>query len=82
MNTLDISYTELLKSPDRVVEKAYGHASMVLDERVRASVRTWEAANQQHKHGAHQYALEDFGLTREQTTRRFAQYIERFRNFF
>ena len=55
---------------------------MVFEERVRASVRTWEPADQQHKHGAPQYALEDFGLTREQTTRRFAQYIERFRNLF
>lgn len=79
---LDISYTELLTAPESVVEKAYGHAAMPFDERVRAAVRAWEDANQQHKHGAHKYTLEGFALTREQAEPRFAAYSQQFREYF
>ena len=35
-------------------------------------------ANPQGKHGKHDYALEDYGLTRESVYAHFGDYIERF----
>jgi hypothetical protein len=36
------------------------------------------AANPKHKHGAHRYSLEAFGLNRQQELQRFHNYCERF----
>ena len=45
---------------------------------MRRNMRSWLAANPQHKHGVHRYALEDFGIERASLVRDLAPYCERF----
>ena len=69
-----------LESPDRFIDVAYAelvsaapassHAVMQppgfdLPESSLQAMRRWEAANEQHDHGRHQYELADFGLSRD-----------------
>jgi Sulfotransferase family len=82
LNMLDIAYPDLLNRSDRVIESAYARASMPLSDRAREAMRTWEREHQQHRFGANQATLEQFGLTREIVTKKFQPYIEQFRHLF
>jgi hypothetical protein len=46
--------------------------------RARAAIEAYAAAHPRGKHGAHRYALEEFGLTAERVRERFGAYLERF----
>ena len=43
-----------------------------------AGMQAWLTTNNQHKHGAHKYRLEDFGLDPSLVDKRLAFYRERF----
>lgn len=75
---VDIPYRELVASPGAVLrslgERLGFDASGVAVEQA----GRWLAQNRQHKLGRHQYALEDFGLTRDVIEEYFADYRARF----
>jgi hypothetical protein len=75
LRILDLSYREIMRSSETVMEQIYSYIGMPLSERAREAMRVWETGNVQHKHGAHSYSLEDFGLTAETVRARFARYI-------
>jgi Sulfotransferase family len=75
LRVLDIGYTEVTKSAEHAVEKVYAHAGMSLSDKARESMCKWEAGNKQHKHGVHQYKIEEFGLTKQDVQDRFSNYI-------
>ena len=82
LNLLKLSYAELTKSENAVMEKVYAHARMPLGERARAAMLKWTGENALHKHGAHKYSLEQFGVTRAQTDARYARYTKEFGQYF
>jgi hypothetical protein len=43
-----------------------------------AKMKVFIAANPQHKHGAHKYRTDDFGIAEHQITERFEDYMEQF----
>lgn len=75
---LDVAYHRLISEPMDVVADIYGRLGRPLSGEARAHMEQWLAQNPQHKHGAHRYSLEQFGLTPETVTAVFAPYLERF----
>lgn len=75
----DIHYQEIVKDPVTVVQRIYEHfgynQSAVMEDKIKAYL----AANPRHKHGVHQYSLDDFGLDLQALRTRFAGYYDRFR---
>jgi Sulfotransferase family len=82
LNLIDIGYTEITNSGEKIIEKIYAHAGMKLSDKARQAMRDWERDNVQHKLGVHKHSLEDYGLTREIVHGRFSNYIERFQQYF
>ncbi len=79
---LDVNYSELTKDSERVAEKVYAHAGLVLSDRARQAMAKWESENTQHKQGVHKHSLEDFLLTQEMVRTRYQRYIDRFAHCF
>jgi hypothetical protein len=74
----DVRYEELMQDPLGVVCRIYDHFGYPLTAECKTRASLWMKQNPQGKHGIHRYTLEQFGLTREQVYRRFAQYYEYF----
>jgi Sulfotransferase family len=82
LNMLDIAYPDLLNRSDRVIESVYAHAGVSLSDSARHAMLTWDSEHTQHRFGAYQAPLEQFGLTREIVAKKFQPYIEQFRHLF
>lgn len=82
LGVLDIGYTELTRSVDSVIEKIYKHADMPLSDQARVNMSAWENSNIQHKHGAHKYTPEQFGLELTEAEGRYQAYTEQFGHLF
>ena len=67
-----------MASPVRTVERIYERCGREMSEAHRAAIGDWLANNPQTKHGAHKYAMDEFGLSPETTNRQFRDYVERF----
>ena len=61
-----------------VVERIYAHFGLPLAASARNAMQAHVEANPKGRHGAHEYKLEDWGLTPEHVRERFAPYAERF----
>lgn len=61
---IDIRYDDLVARPVEVVEEIYRAAALPLPADMGQRVRQWLAENPQHKHGKHDYRLEEFGVNR------------------
>ena len=75
---LDVHYNDLTADPVAAVTRIYEHFGIAADDETIRRVRDFADDNPQGKHGAHQYAPEQFGLAPEHIRRRFAAYTERF----
>lgn len=75
---LDIRYTELTQAPLACVERIYAHAGIPFSHAQRASLASHLQGNPKGSHGAHDYALSDFGLTAATIKTRFSDYEARF----
>jgi hypothetical protein len=75
---LDVAYADLVADPLAQVRRIYAWLDRPLTPAAEAAMRAFLAANPQHKHGRHQYRLEDFGLDAADVDRRFAAYRDRF----
>lgn len=78
----DISYPDLTRSIDKVMQGIYAHAGLPLSDRATAAMLAWEQSHAQHQHGTHRYTLEQFGLTREDAEEKYRDYSERFGHLF
>jgi Sulfotransferase family len=72
-----VQYKELTADPIGEMEKLYANFGEKVTETAAASMQAMLDANPQGKHGKHEYALEDYGLTRDDVYAHFADYIER-----
>ncbi len=73
-----VDYYQLVDAPESVMPGVFEGIGLEWTDEVDARVRTWREENPKNKRGAHDYRLEDFGLTRGQVAEAFAPYIERF----
>lgn len=73
-----VQYQALTADPIGEMERLYDNFGEPLSDVARMSMEAMLDANPQGKHGKHDYALEDYGLTRERIYAHFADYIERF----
>ena len=74
----DFSFRELIADPVGAIGRMYEHFGFAPSADGVARMRTWHAAHPQHKHGGHNYTLEQFGLSEEAIRERFARYTDRF----
>jgi hypothetical protein len=77
----DVYYDRLVADPIGTVRDIYDHYDLAWSEEFAERLNYYVQQNPRNKHGAHRYAPEDFGQTREAISERFAAYIERFELF-
>jgi hypothetical protein len=75
---VDVSYRDVVSDADSVVRRIYAAAGFTLSSAALQAMHAWEKDYGQHKHGAHQYSLEDFGLDQAQVDAAFHDYMKRF----
>ena len=75
---LDIQYADLVTNPIATVQHIYTHHGYEFTEPFEAAMRQWLVVNRQHKHGAHRYTLEEYGLNEAQVHEDFSEYTKEF----
>ncbi len=75
---IDIDYRAIVDNPIETVKTIYARFDRELMPEAEQAMLDFLAANPKDKHGAHEYALEQFGLDAEEQTERFAGYRARF----
>ena len=75
---VDVRYEDTVHDPVGTTQRIYEHFDLELTPAVEQGVRDFLAANPRDKHGSHSYALEEFGLDREEVDATFAAYRDRF----
>jgi hypothetical protein len=74
----DVYYDRLVVDPIGTVRDIYDHYGLAWSEEFAERLNCYLQQNPRGKHGAHLYAPETFGQTRDTISKRFAAYIERF----
>lgn len=74
----DIQYIEQLRDPIGTMRRLYAHFEERLTAEAEARMTRLMTESPQHKHGKHEYSLEEFGLTAEGVRKHFRDYCERF----
>jgi hypothetical protein len=75
---VDVAHDDFVADPLGVAERIYAHFGMELPDAARAAMEAHARANPQGKHGRHDYALAEYGLSEGRVLERFAPYLERF----
>jgi len=76
LDILDIPYSELVRSPEAVIEKIYRFCGIPLSDGSRARMMEWNNSNPKDKHGRHGYSLAEYGYTEQKIQEVFAEYID------
>ena len=74
----DIQYVDQLRDPIGEIKKLYAHFDEPWSERVEGAMRAQLDANPKGKHGKHEYAIEEYGLSAEGVRARFDAYCRQF----
>jgi hypothetical protein len=74
----DFLFTDVVSDIEKVISEIYAFAGLEPDEESWAKMRSWEAANQRHKHGKHEYTLEQFGTDEKSVRDAFGDYCQRY----
>ncbi len=77
-NQYDVLYADITADWRQAMVGIYDFLGMPLTDAAVDGMQAWLDSNAQHKHGAHKYKLEDFGLTVEEVDRRLMGYRERY----
>jgi hypothetical protein len=75
---IDISYADLVAHPLASVRAIYAAFDLELAPASAAALERHVHAHPQNRHGTHDYALAEFGLTASAVLDRMARYVERF----
>ena len=70
---LEVSYEAVKDHPLQVIQDLYALGGRTLSPALEQNLRKWAQANPQGKHGKHHYALEDYGINKEQVYDAFSQ---------
>ncbi len=74
----DVSYYDLIQEPIPAVARIYTAVGREMTAEARQAMQQSRKRNVQHKHGRHNYRLEDFGLSRERVDVAYKPYRARF----
>jgi len=74
----DVYFNDFMFDPMGEVEKIYQHFAQPFSDGARTTLEAWKDENPPGKFGAHEYAKDGFGVTKEQMRERFADYIDAF----
>ncbi|MBW4634020.1 MAG: sulfotransferase [Iphinoe sp. HA4291-MV1] len=75
----DVNYNSLVQNPIGTVRQIYEYFGYDFHPPMEENMKRWISENPQHKHGVHQYSLEQFGLEPVVVNQRFAKYRQRFK---
>ena len=75
---IDVRYTDLTSEPIEQGKRVLSEAGIAITPEIVAGMEDWIEANRREDRAPHQYALEDFGLTRQQVEQDFATYRAKF----
>jgi hypothetical protein len=75
---IDVRYTDATTRPIEEGERVLHEAGIAVTPEIVAGMAEWVEANKREDRAPHRYALEDFGLTREQVEQDFADYRAHF----
>jgi hypothetical protein len=78
---VDVRYERIVRDARAVIAECYAAAGLTLSPGSLQAMLAWEASNEQHKHGKHEYRLADFGVTDADIASAFGDYAERFKSF-
>ncbi|HRI16502.1 MAG TPA: sulfotransferase [Verrucomicrobiota bacterium] len=73
-----VAYSELIRDPLETVRRVYDHFGLTRSEAAAERLRSFIETNRKGRFGEHRYSLEQFGLTRADEAKRFAEYSNRF----
>ena len=76
---LDLRYLDLVADPISAVRTVYAHFDLPFPQGLVEAIREFLCRNPKDRFGTHRYSLEQFGMSVDEETRRFAAYRERFR---
>jgi Sulfotransferase family len=79
---VDVGQPELEVDPLGVADRVYEFAGLDLSSDVRATMLQWSEENRAGSRGEHSYTLEEYGLTEVAIREVFADYIDRFGDYF
>jgi hypothetical protein len=71
---IDVRYTDLTTHPIEQGKRVLAEAGIALTPEIVAGMEDWVEANRREDRAPHKYALEDFGLTKPEVERDFADY--------
>ena len=74
----DSYYSDLVRDPIGIVRAIYRKFDLELTQKTLDHMTSYLSVNPQHKHGVHNYSLEDFGLDASHERLRFAEYVNAF----
>lgn len=74
----DMQYADVVRDPIGEVKKVYAHFDEPVTDAAETAMNAFIQNNPQGKHGSHKYALEDYGLTKEQIRAHYKDYTDRF----
>jgi hypothetical protein len=75
---IDVQYRDTVSQPLDVYRDTMHAMGLEPTEKDEHAARAWMAANGREKHPPHHYKPEDYGVTREDVAREFADYHEQF----
>jgi hypothetical protein len=75
---VDVKHDDLVEEPMKVAERIYDHFGLPLDGAAESAFAAHIEAHPKGRHGAHEYDLEEWGITQAEVRKRFADYAERF----
>jgi hypothetical protein len=77
-SVLDIAYTDIRDDYISVVKRVYDFCGLKLSTHALERMGTWAGDNEQHKHGVHQYTIEESGLSNDLINEHFSEYLSGF----
>ena len=75
---LDVAHDEFVADPWPTIEAIYRMRGNQLGDEGRQSMTRWLREHPQGKHGKHEYALENYGISPAEVTALFGDYVERY----
>ena len=77
-NQHDVLYADITADWQQAIQGIYDFLQRPLSNEALSGMEQWLGGNRQHKHGAHKYSLEHFGLNAEEVEKRLQFYRDRF----
>lgn len=74
----DVQYTDLVQDPINTVKRIYDYFEYDYSEQMEKNLQRYIQKNRQHKHGVHNYSLEQFGLNVDRVNEKFQDYCQSF----